>query len=677
MSLGTRLFLIIALLVTLTISGAIGATYYLSRDVVDAEVESALTGSQSVQRVFSERELRELELISALIASDSAFVAYVSQALRADSPEGVASVADLLQERGNEFGFDFSMVLDTEGQVLVQTGNVVNPGRDLSQHPVIADVIARLRVSSGLWFEDEAVLQMAVVPLVRGRTVEGLVVTGAALGSETVADLSRVSRTEVAYMNLGQQRPTLSISTLAINDAQALGNALRERTDWIDGLRQGESIARQDIPLGETVWTARISPVENSTGVLISLIPQERLLRGVNSVVNALILAGVLSIVLALFVSVLLARRMLQPVTDLASAAEAAAKGEFPRKIELDGSGEIGRLRQAFNRLIIELREQSAVERYLADLWQQRSDESEAHSSDPTEAISRDGSEDQAGPRRELTFPPGKRLGKRYEIIRAVGRGGMGVVYEALDRELNEVVALKTLRAELLDNPEHVARMKQEIKLTRRITHPNVVRIFDLGNILNVPLISMEYVRGITLEQALKRSGRVDVFVGMRLAREICRGVAAAHNAGVIHRDIKPANVIISHHAKVMDFGIADPSLGAVDATTHKRELAGTASYLAPEQIRGEHADERSDIYALGVLMCQMFTGNLPIKGRGTEQILRAHLEKAPTPPRSYLPEISISLNNLILQCLEKDPADRPATVDLVLERLEEIRIEG
>ena len=675
MSLGTRLFLVIALLVSLAIGSAILATYYLSRDVIDSEVESALTNSQSVQRFFAERELRELELISALVVSDSAFVAYVSQALRSDDADGIASIADLLQERGNEFGFDFGLVLGIDGRVLAETGGLVQVGRNLSEQPIVESVIDTLRVGSGLWFERDRVLQVAVVPLIRGRNVEGLVVTGAALGDQTVRELSRVSRTEVAYINLDRSPPAISITTLGLNDAESLRNRFAENPDWFAQLMSGRPVPRQEIKLGDAVWTSRITPIENSSGALVSLIPKDRLMQSVNSLINSLVVAAFIALVIALLVSIVASRRFLQPITDLSVIAESAAQGEFPRKIDQAGSGEVGRLKKAFNRLIVDLREQNAVERYFAELWQQNSGKSEdISSSSPTEAMST--SEGEQVAERDLTFPPGKRLGKRYEIIRVIGKGGMGIVYEALDRELNEVVALKTLRSDMLSNPEHVERLKQEIKLARRITHPNVVRIFDLGKILNVPLISMEYVRGITLEQALRYSGRVEFHVGIRLAREICSGVAAAHRAGVIHRDIKPANVIISYHAKVMDFGIADPSITAVDARQNKRVLAGTASYLAPEQIRGEHADERSDIYALGILFCEMFTGNLPVKGATTEKILRAHLDEAPTPPRSFLPDLPISLNNLILQCLEKEPANRPASVDLVLEALAEIRIE-
>lgn len=675
MSLGSRLFLVIALLVTLAIGSAIAVTYYLSRDVIDSEVESALTNSQSVQRFFAERELRELELISALVVSDSAFVAYVSQALRSDDADGIASIADLLQERGNEFGFDFGLVLDIDGQVLAETGGLVQVGRNLSEQPIVGNVIETLRVGSGLWFERDRVLQVAVVPLVRGRNVEGLVVTGAALGDQTVRELSRVSRTEVAYINLERSPPAISITTLGLNDAESLRNRFADNPAWFESLMNGRPVPRQELTLGDTVWTTRITPIENSGGALVSLIPKDRLMQSVNSLINSLVVAAFVALVLALLVSIIASRRFLQPITDLSIMAESAAQGEFPRKIDQAGSGEVGRLKKAFNRLIVDLREQSAVERYFAELWQQNSGKSEdISSSSPTEAMTTNEGEQVA--ERDLTFPPGKRLGKRYEIIRVIGKGGMGIVYEALDRELNEVVALKTLRSDMLSNPEHVERLKQEIKLARRITHPNVVRIFDLGKILNVPLISMEYVRGITLEQALRYSGRVDFHVGIRLAREICSGVAAAHRAGVIHRDIKPANVIISYHAKVMDFGIADPSITAVDARQNKRVLAGTASYLAPEQIRGEHADERSDIYALGILFCEMFTGNLPVKGATTQKILRAHLDEAPTPPRSFLPDLPISLNNLILQCLEKEPANRPASVDVVLETLAEIRIE-
>ena len=248
----------------------------------------------------------------------------------------------------------------------------------------------------------------------------------------------------------------------------------------------------------------------------------------------------------------------------------------------------------------------------------------------------------------------------------------MGVVYQVRDLELDEVVALKMLR--ITSGFDGVGAMKNEIRLARRITHPNVVRTFDFAQIDDHPVITMEYVRGVTLNRAISAFGSIEYFAAMRLVRQICAGLAAAHRVGVLHRDIKPANVIINFNAKVMDFGIAQPSVMRRDARSARGSFAGTPDYIAPEQIRGDNVDERADIYALGVMMFEMFTGNLPFSGDSSRDVLRARLKQEPTQAMEFWPEIPERLNNLIMTCLARDPRQRLQSVDEVLEQLVEIR---
>ena len=268
---------------------------------------------------------------------------------------------------------------------------------------------------------------------------------------------------------------------------------------------------------------------------------------------------------------------------------------------------------------------------------------------------------------------PGALMGQRFEILAVLGAGGMGVVYKARDRELDDLVALKMLKRELLADRTHLERLKAEIKLARRITHPNVLRTHDFGEIDGIPFISMEYVRGVTLRYLLDQTHRLPYSAGLRLAKQLCAGLGAAHAVGVMHRDIKPENLILepTGNAKLMDFGIARPIRRMEAGQTEAGFILGTPLYMSPEQLRGEEADIRADIYSTGVVLFEIFTGELPFKGQSAMQIMLKHLEEPPPAPRTIWPEVPPKLEAVILRCLEKDPAARYRSVDELLKDLE------
>lgn len=268
---------------------------------------------------------------------------------------------------------------------------------------------------------------------------------------------------------------------------------------------------------------------------------------------------------------------------------------------------------------------------------------------------------------------PGALMGQRFEILAVLGAGGMGVVYKARDRELDDLVALKMLKRELLADRTHLDRLKAEIKLARRITHPNVLRTHDFGEIDGLPFISMEYVRGVTLRYLLDQTHRLPYSAGLRLAKQLCAGLGAAHAVGVMHRDIKPENLILepTGNAKLMDFGIARPIRRMEPGQTEAGFIVGTPLYMSPEQLRGEEADTRADIYSTGVVLFEIFTGELPFKGQSAMQIMLKHLEEPPPAPRSVWPEVPAKLESIILRCLEKDPAARFRSVEELQKDLE------
>ena len=275
---------------------------------------------------------------------------------------------------------------------------------------------------------------------------------------------------------------------------------------------------------------------------------------------------------------------------------------------------------------------------------------------------------------------PGSVLANRFEILSELGAGGMGVVYKARDRTLGELVALKMLKQEMWGDKERLERLKDELKLARKISHPNVLRTFDFGDADGYPFISMEFVRGVTLRQVLDSSGRLPLSAGLHTARQLCRGLAAAHAQGVLHRDIKPENLIIeaSGKVKLMDFGIARPLQrlgGGGSGQTRAGVIIGTPHYLAPEQLEGQEADARADLYACGIVLYEIFTGTLPFAATGSlMELITRKLQEPPTPPRQHWPAMPESLEQIILRCLQSDPAERFPDVASLLQELEVLR---
>ena len=264
------------------------------------------------------------------------------------------------------------------------------------------------------------------------------------------------------------------------------------------------------------------------------------------------------------------------------------------------------------------------------------------------------------------SIEPGALMAQRFEILSVLGSGGMGVVYKARDRELDDLVALKMLKRDLWGDKGQLERLKSELKLARKITHPNVLRTYDFGEIDGMAFISMEYVRGVTLRFLLDQTRRLPYSAGLRLGKQLCAGLAVAHAAGVLHRDIKPENLILepTGNAKLMDFGIARPLARTAPGQTQAGFVVGTPQYLSPEQLEGREPDVRADIYSSGVLLYEVFTGKLPFTAPTDVELLMKHLKEPPPPPSAHWPEIPPRLEAILLRCLAKDPAARYASVD-------------
>ena len=273
------------------------------------------------------------------------------------------------------------------------------------------------------------------------------------------------------------------------------------------------------------------------------------------------------------------------------------------------------------------------------------------------------GSGGAAGP----DLAPGVLVADRYRIVALLGRGGMGEVYRADDLRLGQPVALKFLPRLLDRDPVRLDRFLAEVRTARQVSHPNVCRVYDIGEVDGRHFLSMEYIDGEDLASLLRRIGRLPVDKALEITRQLCAALAAAHDKGVLHRDLKPANVMLDGRGKVRltDFGLAEPQGASVDG-----EVAGTPAYMAPEQFAGRPASVQSDLYALGLVLYEIFGGKRAFEAPSIAELRRLHEESHAPLLTTSVRDLDPAVERVIFRCLEKDPANRPASAIAVVAAL-------
>ena len=356
----------------------------------------------------------------------------------------------------------------------------------------------------------------------------------------------------------------------------------------------------------------------------------------------------------------------LRAVAGVTDAAGAVERGEY----QADSltaisrrSDEVGRLARVFDAMVTGVRAREArLQKQLQEL--------QADISIATDGAPVDASGDDAD-----VFRPGSVIANRYEVAGVLGRGGMGLVYRANDRELGEEVAVKMLHLGTLAGDDRaLERFKNEIRLARRISHRNVVRTHDLGESDGAYFVTMELVRGITVRELLATRGKLGVHSTLAVARQLVEALAVAHEAGIIHRDVKPENALLDGEGvlKVMDFGIARLAEHSPNATVAGMVL-GTPAYMPPEQLMGEEIDARADLYAVGVLMYECLTGVAPFSAPSAVALIGKVLTTHATPVHAVNAEVPEALSALTMRLLAKNREERPRSARELLEQLAEL----
>src|SRR5271165_353010 len=257
-------------------------------------------------------------------------------------------------------------------------------------------------------------------------------------------------------------------------------------------------------------------------------------------------------------------------------------------------------------------------------------------------------------------FAPGVIVAERYRIVAILGRGGMGEVYRAEDLKLSQVVAIKFLPEALSRDAGALARFHSEVRIARQVSHPNVCRVFDIGDVDGIPFLTMEYVDGEDLASLVRRIGRLPQDKATEVARQICAGLAAAHERGVVHRDLKPANVMLDGAGKIR---ITDFGLAGIAASIQGADIrAGTPAYMAPEQLSGKEVTTKSDIYSLGLILYEILTGKRAFEASTLPELIKLRESGTITNPSTLVRDLDPLIERVILRCLDNEPAKRPVS---------------
>lgn len=657
--LSTKLTLVTAALIILTVLISVFVTLYFGNQIADDSIDKKLKNSHLIQQEFNQQKLRQLELVSLVVASDPAFVAYVAQTvfdLENGADVDVASIADLLLERKQQYGFDVAIIASVEGQQLARSDQAMSPARDLSEVELMQRGMDELIPISGYWSDQDQIYQAAVVPLARGRTLIGFLITGIGVNDSLSADIARLTGTEVVILSKENNQISSIASTLDLDLNATLIEQLNNPAKQFELSDQGQfNLSLDDLNLA--VQTNQMAQLQQQAFYLLNGVSLDLALAPYTKTRNILLAVGLAMILLAFLLASLMVNRSLAPLSRMSAATRQVSFGNYAASFPTRVGRDLGDLSESINQLVLKIRGREALASHMIEL-SKKSHHALDQLHNPPKSI----------------IEPGKVLNNRYEVIKNIGVGGMGAVFQAFDKDLDEVVALKVMKANHIEEAD-INQFKEEIRVARRISHPNVVRIHDFGQLASNVYISMEFVQGYTMEQILKYTKKLRPIAARHAAINICEGLMAAHESGVVHKDLKPANIIVELDStiKLMDFGIASIDNIISDSRSNAM-VGGTAAYLAPEQALGKGADERTDIYALGVLLMEMFVGQRPFYAENDEELMLKHVNEEPVPISYQWADAPKELEQLISKCLAKSPKDRPQTVQAILSQLKQIK---
>ena len=669
-------------MVVVVLGGALWLTKQRADRAADESIERALDATRSAIGDALSGRSGALMQSAALVAQVPQYVARIGEGLRQGNR---ANLLDQAEEFRDQVGAAWALITDGEGILRAKTNERDLEGELLAEGALVGIPLEGRR-AEGVWIEpgpdgSDLIYQAVGAPIMapQSSVVYGVLVAAVPVDSAFAAHLKTNTNSEIvffAFDTTGVPHPT--VATLP---AEVIEQAM--------GVGSGWDSAFADSVTGRLRWNVRgatlvgvVGALRTASGVPVGayagLRSRDLELATFVQLRNTVFQAFVAGLALAIVSALVLARRVTRPVQRLVAATRQVAEGQYSGRIEVTSHDEIGELAAAFQRMLRELKEKQDLVEYLSGSGAQ----TVALSAGQQAQLTAQGQGTRPAATLTGLLDVGQVLANRYEIRKVLGAGGMGMVYRAFDRQLEEIVAVKTLKPEAIaQDSKSLERFKEEIRLARRITHRNVVRTHDLGEVDGVYYITMELVEGTNLKELIRKRGRLPVGVALTVGKQMCRALEVAHEAGVIHRDIKPQNMVVdpSGFLKVMDFGIARRTEGhrlGEEGLTAVGTAIGTPEYMAPEQLLGESLDPRVDLYAAGAVLFECVTGRNVFTAPNVMALMAKHLEEAPADPQSLNPEVPPSLAQVILKALAKKRDQRWASAAEMHRALEEVRTE-
>jgi len=652
---GTAVVVAVVLVVTLAVASTVAS------NAADEAVRVGLeqTG-QRVSDILTQQRDR-LTRLAQLYAAQPSFASTVGGAIVANDS---ATLFDQASTAADEVGANWTQIIGADGIRLAKSDEPGAEHADLNQSALVSGALEG-KPTAGFGVVSDTMLFDAVAVRIGNGALAPVLMAARMITDTVAAGIGRQTGSDIVfYAMTREKKPAIIISPPKFGGLaevqRGLEGALTEAdTGWrMDAhhmmMMSGE---RREIDLGDRRYVGQhvelLSAAGTEVGGFIALRDRDRELAGYYKLRNTLLLTGAGGLLVAFLLSLAIARQIVRPVRALVGATQRAADGDYDADIPVTSRDEIGTLADAFRRLLADLRDKQALVEFLQSPGGGRT--LPIHAVTPTMAA-------QAMGTPAAVLEPGQTLAVRYEITTVLGVGGMGMVYKATDRELGEVVAVKTLKPELVQqDPSALDRFKSEIRLARRIAHRNVVRTYDLGEVGGVYFITMEFVEGKSLKDLILSRGRLPASVTLPIAKQLCRALQVAHEEGVIHRDIKPQNMVVQPDGvlKVMDFGIARLTQ-RTSGHTQAGMVVGTPEYMAPEQLFGEEIDERADLYAAGVVIYECLTGRLPHEADTPITLITKVIEERPQSPHELEPDVPVAISDIVMRVLSKNREQRP-----------------
>jgi eukaryotic-like serine/threonine-protein kinase len=641
-----RIFLAAGAGLALLVVAVIGTVAVFARQSTDEALERGLADAGRYVASVLEGRRQALAAGTAVFAQDPKFVALVADSARLD-----VDVRDRATEAAERLGATWVQIVDADGLRLAKSDDPTAPVVSLGETALVGGALAGEHTNGAGVAGDTAVFEGVAVPVVAGATggqIVGVLMAARTLDSTVARELQAATHSEVLiYLRDERNQPRVAASTLSEENRRTVLDAMRAPRDGTTpGLRvrlDGDDYVGQETVL-------RAATTGTPVGGVLTLRSRDRELAPYVSLQRRIALAGAGGLVLAFVGAFGVARQITGQIRALRDATRRAAAGQLGRvDLPIESAGEVAELADAVRSVLDQVHERHE----LAALVERARALPAGDHTDPAEAATL-----------PPTLAPGSVLANRYRIDAVLGVGGNGIVYRATDTELSEIVAVKTLRPEALaGGAEALARLKEEIRLARRITHTGVVRIHDFGEANGTYFITMEHLSGLSLAQVLKRVERLPVGALLALGKQLCSALGAAHAQGIIHRDVKPQNLVVQPDGalKVLDFGVARLA-ARTSGLTATGLLVGTPAYMAPEQLLDEPVDVRADVYAVGVVLYEAATGRPPHQGSTPASLIARVLSEEPTPPSVVEPSIAPGVSDAIMRALARDRDQRPAS---------------